>query len=98
VTIGNLDKNIIRRFIRRSLPRIRYCYEKQLLLKPKLAGTVTVTFEIGTDGSVSRVDAKGITPAVSQCVGKTVGAIRFPKPQGGGVVSVRYPFSFSPSK
>ena len=33
---GDLDKSIIRRYIRRKLPRIKYCYEKQLLIKEGL--------------------------------------------------------------
>ena len=43
---GDLDKNIIRRYIRRKLPRIRYCYEKELLVKPSLSGTVVTQFLI----------------------------------------------------
>ena len=29
---GDLDKNIIRRYIRQKLPQIQHCYEKQLVV------------------------------------------------------------------
>ena len=47
---GDLDKNIIRRYIRRKLPQIRYCYEKQLLVKPNIQGTVVTQFQISPNG------------------------------------------------
>ena len=91
---GDLDKNIIRRYVRRQLPQIRYCYEKQLLTDPKLAGTVRVHFVIGVNGAVTSASASGISKEVSSCVARAVRAIRFPKPKGGGVVEVTYPFRF----
>ena len=35
---GDLDKAIIRRYIKRNIQKITYCYEKQLLAKPGLGG------------------------------------------------------------
>ena len=35
---GDLDKAIIRRYIKRNIQKITYCYEKQLLAKPGLVG------------------------------------------------------------
>ncbi len=37
---GDLDKAIIRRYIKRNQQKIQYCYEKELLAKPNLSGTV----------------------------------------------------------
>ena len=93
---GSLDKNIIRRYMRRKLPRIRHCYEKELLVKPKLSGTVRVKFVIAASGSVDQISAVGLDPVVSKCVAATVKSIQFPKPKGGGIVSVNYPFKFVP--
>lgn len=95
---GDLDKNIIRRYIRKKLPQIKYCYEKQLLVKPKLEGTVTTQFTISGNGAVISVQASGIgDPAVESCVAAAIKSIQFPKPKGGGLVNVRYPFTFRPA-
>ena len=95
---GDLDKNIIRRYIRRKLPRIRHCYEKQLLVKPSLSGTVVTQFQISPAGMVQGATAKGIGDGeVEGCVAEAIKSIQFPKPKGGGYVNVRYPFTFQPA-
>lgn len=95
--VGNLNKEIIRRYIRRKLPQIRYCYEKQLLTDATLAGRVSVQFVIEADGHVSSSSATGLHQDVADCVGKAISSIQFPKPSGGGTVTVTYPFNFQPS-
>ena len=91
---GDLDKNIIRRYIRRKLPQVRYCYEKRLLVKPKLAGRVDTQFVIDAAGNVTSASAKGMDPEVASCITAAIKSIQFPKPKGGGVVKVTYPFNF----
>ena len=49
---GDLDKAIIRRYIKRNIQKITYCYEKQLLAKPGLSGTVSTQFFITPNGNV----------------------------------------------
>jgi TonB family protein len=95
---GDLDKNIIRRYIRRKLPRIRNCYEKELLANDGLAGTVVTQFQITSDGTVQGASAGGMgNPKVEECVADAIRSIQFPKPKGGGRVNVRYPFHFRSS-
>lgn len=92
---GDLDKNIIRRYIRRKLPRIRNCYERELMVKKDLAGTVVVQFQISPQGSVQGANAAGMgDKSVEGCVADAIRSIQFPKPKGGGYVNVRYPFIF----
>ena len=98
VTKGDLDKDVIRRVIRRKLPRIRYCYEKALLKQPTLAGTVRTEFVISPSGSVTQTEVKGFDALVDACIATTLRSMQFPKPRGGGSVTVRYPFTFAPSK
>lgn len=94
---GSLDKNIIRRYIRRKLPRIRYCYEKQLLTTPGLSGRISVNFTIAATGRVPVAQANGMSqPAVGQCVAGVIRTIQFPRPAGGGTIIVSYPFKFRP--
>ena len=94
---GDLDKNIIRRYIRRKINQIKYCYEKELLVRPGLSGTVVTQFQINQVGSVLNSSAKGVHANVSKCVAGVIKSINFPKPKGGGLVQVRYPFTFRPS-
>jgi hypothetical protein len=92
---GDLDKNIIRRYIRRKLPQIKYCYEKQLIVKPTLSGTVVTQFQISPEGVVQGASSSGIgDKQVEECVADAIRSIQFPKPKGGGYVNVRYPFTF----
>lgn len=94
---GSLDKNIIRRVIRRHLRRIRYCYEKQLQVTPDLAGRISTKFIIGPDGRVVSAEVKGLgQPAVHKCVNRALRAMRFPRPPGGGTIHVSYPMVFRP--
>ncbi len=96
-TYGSLDKNLIRRYIRRSLAQVRFCYEKRLIDHPDLTGTVKVDFRIGPNGSVISSVARGMDKTVSDCVARVIRGLRFPAPKGGGVVDVHYPFTFKPA-
>ncbi|MBL8625150.1 MAG: AgmX/PglI C-terminal domain-containing protein [Myxococcales bacterium] len=95
--VGDLDKAIIRRYIKRNILKISYCYEKELLVTPTLSGTVTTQFFISPTGSVSTANASGVSPEVASCVAGVIKAIEFPQPRGGGGVQVNYPFRFSPA-
>ncbi len=90
---GDLDKAIIRRYIKRNIQKLQYCYEKELLAKPKIEGTIKADFTIGADGLVSASSAKGVDTKVESCFAQTIKGIEFPKPKGGSVVKVSYPFT-----
>ena len=94
---GDLDKAIIRRYIKRNIQKIQYCYEKQLLAKPALAGTVSAQFFITPNGTVAQSTGNGLDPDVASCVAEVIKNIEFPKPKGGGGVQVNYPFNFHSS-
>ena len=94
VPSGDLDRSIIRRYILRNLEKIQYCYEKALLSKPSLAGTVQVQFFITPTGNVATSHADGVDPEVSNCVADVIHQVEFPRPKGGGGVQVNYPFTF----
>ena len=94
---GDLDKAVIRRYIKRNIQKFAYCYEKELLAKPGLKGTVDSEFTIEADGTVSSAKASGVDTEVANCVAQVIKAIEFPKPKGGGVVAVKYPFTFVPA-
>lgn len=91
---GDLDKAIIKRYMKRNVDKIAYCYEKQLLAKPGIAGTITVQFLIAPNGSVQSSTGTGFDGQVSSCVASVVKNISFPAPKNGGAVQVNYPFNF----
>ena len=94
---GSLSKEVIRRYIRRSINQIRYCYEQQLARRPDLSGRVQIRFVISSSGAVTSSSVAESTlgnPAAEQCVARAVERIAFPQPEGGGVVIVTYPFMF----
>lgn len=93
-TDGELDASIIRRYIRRKLAQIQYCYERELLAQSTLGGTVNVEFIITGKGGVVATKSKGVSPGLATCVGDVVSTIQFPVPKGGGSVKVKYPFTF----
>jgi hypothetical protein len=95
VTSGTgYDKSIIRRYIRRHINEIAYCYDKQLLAHPDLQGEVMATFLISAPGIVQSSTAKGFDAAVASCISGVIKTIEFPATGDGGGVQVNYPFRF----
>jgi hypothetical protein len=93
--IGDFDKTIIRRYIRRCLSQIQYCYDHELLAHPDLAGDVVVQFFILQTGAVKSATGSGVDDAVASCVADVIARIQFPAlPPNDPVVQVKYPFSF----
>jgi TonB family protein len=94
---GSLDKEIIRRIIRRHINEVKYCYETELTKKADLSGRVAVQFTIAATGQVIASVLQSSTMGnirVENCVVQAVRRWEFPKPMGGGIVIVSYPFNF----
>ncbi len=96
---GSIDKDIIRRIVRAHINEVRYCYNQGLVRDPNLEGKVTVKFTIAATGKVASSDVAKSTvddTNVGRCIAKAVKRWKFPKPPGGGVVVVSYPFALVP--
>ena len=89
---GDLDRAIVRRYIKRNLAKLQYCYEHELLAHPGLGGTLTARFTIKSDGHTADLGATGVSDQVAMCVRDVIRDIEFPRPHGGAVV-VSYPFT-----
>ncbi len=92
---GALDKGIIRRIIRRHINEVKYCYQKELQARPDLHGRVVVQFTISPTGQVVSSVVQSSTMGnrqVETCIAMAVRRWLFPKPKGGGIVIVTYPF------
>ena len=80
--------------------QFKFCYSKELAKNPKLAGRVKVKFTIAASGQVltsARQESSMGNARVENCVVQAVKRIQFPKPKGGGIVIVSYPFKFAPA-
>jgi TonB family protein len=98
VVHGALDKEIIRRIIRRHINEVKYCYEAELARNHDLGGRVAVNFTIAPSGLVAAAVVQSTTMDNARVESCVVGAVRrweFPKPAGGGVVIATYPFTFT---
>jgi hypothetical protein len=95
---GTLDKEIIRREVRRHLNEVRYCYEQGLTHNPALQGRLVVRFTIAPTGRVLAAVPQSSTvglASVDSCIVQAVGRWQFPQPAGGGLALVSYPFQLS---
>lgn len=95
---GSLSKQEINRVIRRNLARFKYCYEKQLNANPNLSGKISVNFMISPTGGVGKASVRESSmndSTVEGCVTKVMKTLKFPRPKGGGIVVVTYPFVFA---
>jgi TonB family protein len=95
--MGSLDKEVIRAGIGSHRTEIADCYEAALTLHPTLEGKVVVKFIINQEGAVVSsevVESTVRNEGMESCIVKNVRSWRFPKPKGGGVVAVTYPFIF----
>jgi hypothetical protein len=97
---GTLDKEIIRRIVRRHLNEVKFCYDQALTRQPKLEGRLVAQFTISGSGqviaSVKQSSTLGALEA-EMCVVNAIKRWNFPAPQGGGLAIVTYPFTFAPA-
>ena len=97
---GSLDKEIIRRIVRRHINEVQYCYEQELTKSPALGGRITVQFTIAPFGQVIASLLQSSTVGSARVENCTVQAVRrweFPKTLDGGSATVTYPFVLTPA-
>lgn len=84
--IGDLDRNVVRRTIRRHLIELKRCYvSKALSSKPDLTGRIKVRFEVNRKGRTLKVKSVSSTlnhKETQKCVVQAHQLWRFPKPKG----------------
>lgn len=97
IVLGALDSADVDRVIKQNMPSIRYCYQKDLQSHPGTSGKIIVKFTIAANGTVSSATTRtsAAMPAVEACLKARFLTMQFPRPKGGGVVIVSYPFVFS---
>jgi hypothetical protein len=83
--------------VRRHIEKIGYCYEKELLARPELEGTVVASFTLNGNGAVIESKASGVAPEVSSCIAGVMSNIKFPRIGDTGIYPIRYPFNLRPA-
>ena len=72
-------------------------HDKELVLKAGLEGRISIQFVISPQGQVASSVLQSSTMSnlsVEKCVVDAVKRWEFPKPTGGGIAIVAYPFNF----
>jgi hypothetical protein len=92
---GSLDKEIIRRVVRRHLNEVRFCYEKELQPRVDYRGQTRAVFVIAPSGEVvsASADFSESDSAIGPCVANAIRRWKFPASSQGSSV-VTYPFVF----
>ena len=93
---GELDRSIIRRYVRAKMDRFRHCFEVALLANQDLSGTITMQFFISPNGKVLSAKVTGVgSSTFHSCIESVLNGIKFPAPANGGTVNVTsYPITF----
>jgi hypothetical protein len=100
VILGSLDPEIIRRIVREHAGQIKYCYEKELTRTPGIYGKIVMKWVINGEGKVTQsavAETQMKNSNVEGCLATKIKTWVFPKPKGGGIVVVNYPFVFKQS-
>jgi hypothetical protein len=78
---GDLDAGTVGTILRRHSAKFQYCFEKQLLVQPDLAGgTIEAGFAVQPTGFLASPRADGVHPEVSKCIVKALESVAFPAP------------------
>jgi len=78
---GVLSAAVVSRVLASRRGRLTYCYEKQLQVNPTLAGTLTISFVIGADGTVTSATSTESSlgdDAAGACLVATIRQAAFP--------------------
>lgn len=92
-----LSRAEVMRTIRTKKNQYRTCYEAALQTRRGLQGKIRMAFIVGPNGQVISAKASENTmgvPDVANCIARRMRTWSFPRPRGGGIVKVTYPFLF----
>jgi TonB family protein len=93
----SIDKEVIRRVVRKNTPALRRCYQQALAKQPGLVGRMFVRFTITPSGRVSSavvVESTLQNPEMEVCVLRVIHQMLFPTNRVGNLI-INYPFVFN---
>lgn len=97
---SGLSREAVERALQHQMNRFRYCYERSLRGSPLLSGEMGWRWQIGDNGSVVSVvmfSDSTEDSALSRCLTRVLGSIRFPAHDVEEGVTVEYRFDFLPA-
>ena len=92
---GSISKIAIKRVVQRHRKSIQYCFNQALTRNPAAFGQVLFSWLIDFRGRVIRVRIlrRSYPDSLAlRCIKRKILRWRFPRPRGGGIVLVHYPF------
>lgn len=92
-----MDKDSVRKVIKKDLAQIRSCYDSELKSDSKMKGTLTVEFEIVDNGAVSNATVKSSelkNQKTENCILAVIKKSQFPAPPENMKAVIDYPFIF----
>ncbi len=96
--VGALQRQQVADTVHKGLTGFKFCYERELRVKPGLEGKVVVQFTIAASGAVKEANVASSTAndaKLESCLVERMKKLRFPPPKGGDI-TVNYPFIFKP--
>lgn len=94
---GGLDRDSVRRTLRTYQKEVRNCYEKALLVKPKIQGRIVYQWTITSAGQTTALRltrSQVAVPTLEKCVHEVLLSVKWPKAANGQSTIVNYPFEF----
>lgn len=99
VVTGRLAVEAVEEVLRDYASQLRYCYERERVRTPGLAGTLSARFVVGRDGATSEVtllDSTLGSPEAEACLVGRFERMRFDPPKRRGEATVVVPLTFTP--
>jgi hypothetical protein len=94
---GSLSRATIQQVMKRNRRKIRSCVSGILWDHPGVRLRFKVTFVVLPDGEATRVSVdsgRQRLPYVCRCLQRTIGRLKFPRPDGFEPVEITYPIEF----
>ena len=100
VVLGSLASELIRARVGSHMLELNDCYQSALMIEgSELRGSLTARFVIDADGYIMSSEIEDSTTGsyhLDSCIQSSIWGWTFPAPPGGGIVVVKYPFTFEP--
>ena len=95
--ISSIDKEAIKRIIRRNRRAIKSCYDLELIKNPSLSGKIVLQWRITQGGKMIKPKVKSndmATRTLGPCIIKRLRVLKFPDPGPDEIAEVAFPFVF----
>jgi len=94
---SSIDKDAIRRLIRKNKNAIKGCYDRALSRNKGISGKVVLSWKIAAGGKMISPKVKSSTlnnSQIEQCIINRLMVLKFPEPGVNEIAEVDYPFVF----